>query len=125
MAEGWLKYYGKKYLEVYSAGLKATEVSPFAKKAMSEAVVEIPQNTSKTIADLEQKSFDFVICFDREAFEQCPELEGNPEKELFETPDPSKEEGDDMTRLRVYRAVCNSVEDKCLEFVQKHFNFPF
>lgn len=122
MAEGWLKYYGKDKSEVVSAGLKAGEVSPFARKAMSEAVMDISRQTSLCVDKVGEQVFDFVICFDKNAMDECPDLLGDPQKVLYQVPDPAKEQGDDMTKLRVYRAVCNAVEDYCFDFIQNYVN---
>lgn len=120
MAEAWLKYYGKNNIEVISAGDKPSPVSPLARKAMSEAVLDIAKYQSKSMEEFTDVSFDFVICFDRMAYDMCPGFKGDPEKILYEVADPTQEQGDDMERLRVYRAVCDAVEDYCFVFTQKY-----
>ncbi|MBI9059021.1 hypothetical protein L3049_17395 [Labilibaculum sp. DW002] len=121
MAEKWLKYYGKKHLEVVSAGLEKGIINVMAQKAMAEAVMDIPEYKAKSISAFQDTNFDFVLCFDAKVKENMIELNGNPEVLLFELPDPAKVEGDKEVRQQAYNAICNAVEDICFGFVQDRF----
>ncbi|MBN2596468.1 hypothetical protein [Labilibaculum sp.] len=121
MAEKWLNYYGKRHIEVCSAGLKKGSIHLLAQKAMAEAIMDIPEYKSKVVAELDQNSFDFVLCFDKEVENNVPALDGNPKILLFELPDPADVEGEESVRLQAYNAVCNAVDDICFSFVQDNF----
>jgi len=121
MAEKWLNYYGKKHINVWSAGLSKGKINVMAQKAMAEAVMDIPEYKSKCLSDLDEKGFDFVLCFDKNLSDKLPELIGNPEIKIFDLPDPAKVEGEENVKLQAYNAVCNAVDDACFVFVQEHF----
>jgi protein-tyrosine-phosphatase len=121
MAERWLKYYGKRHLEVYSAGLQKGEINVLAQKAMAEAVMDIPEYQSKNIDELSSDCFDYVLYFDENLGEKLPEFKGKPEIVSFPVPDPAKVEGEEKVRLQAYHAVCNTIDDACFVFVQERF----
>lgn len=121
MAEKWLKYYGKKHLEVVSAGVEKGIINVMAQKAMAEAVMDIPEYKAKSISAFKDISFDFVLCFDTEVKENMPDLIGEPEVLLFELPNPALVEGDKDVKQQAYNAICNVVEDTCFGFVQDRF----
>lgn len=121
MAEKWLKYYGKKHLEVWSAGLERGIINVLTQKVMAEAVMDIPEYKSKTVLELEQNTFDFVLCFDQKIESSLPVLNGNPEILLYELPNPADVDGEENVKLQAYNAVCNAVDDICFSFVQEHF----
>nr|WP_320119930.1 hypothetical protein [uncultured Marinifilum sp.] len=121
MAEKWLNYYGKKHLKVFSAGVNKGNISILAQKAMAEAVMDIPEYKSKLLSDLNENTFDFVLCFDKEFSEKLPEIKGNPEVKVFDVPNPAKVEGEENVKLQAYAAVCNAIDDACFVFVQERF----
>lgn len=121
MAEKWLKYYGKKHIEVWSAGLEKGFIHVMAQKAMAEAVMDIPEYKSKAIGELKELAFDFVLCFDKKLESSVPAIKGDPEIFLLELPDPQSIKGDDNVRQQAYNSVCNAVDDICFGFVQEKF----
>ncbi|RUT72957.1 hypothetical protein [Ancylomarina longa] len=121
MAEKWFKYYGKNHLKVWSGGLEKGNIQLLAQKAMTEAVMDIPDYKAKLFSELEEDKFDFVICFDKSIVDELPKFSGTPEIVSFDTPDPSEVEGEELVRLQAYNAVCNVIEDLCFAFVQEKF----
>jgi len=121
MAEKWFKYYGKNHLMVWSGGVEKGKIQILAQKAMTEAVMDIPDFKAKLFADLEQELFDYVICFDKSMIHEMPTFKGNPEMVTFDIPDPAIVEGEENIRLQAYNSVCNAIEDLCFGFVQERF----
>lgn len=121
MAEKWLKYYGKKHLEVWSAGLQKGSINVLAQKAMAEAIMDIPEYKSKAVSELKENTFDFVLCFDKEVHQNIPSFSGGPVILLYELPNPAKVEGEENVKLQAYNAVCNAIDDICFGFVQDNF----
>jgi protein-tyrosine-phosphatase len=121
MAEKWLNYYGKRHIKVWSAGLKKGSIRVMAQKAMAEAVMDIPEYKSKTLGELPETTFDFVLYFDEELENRIPSFEGNPEILGFDLPDPAKIEGEENVKQQAYHAVCNAIDDICFSFVQDRF----
>ncbi|NOU62199.1 hypothetical protein [Marinifilum caeruleilacunae] len=121
MAEKWLNYYGKKHLKVWSAGVEKGTINVLAQKAMAEAVMDIPEYKAKSINDLEENTFDYVLCFDQEFSDRLPVFKGQPEVKVFDVPNPALVEGEEKVKLQAYNAVCNAIDDACFVFVQERF----
>ncbi|WP_372751844.1 hypothetical protein [Labilibaculum sp.] len=121
MAEKWLNYYGKKHLKVWSAGLEKGRIQVMAQKAMAEAVMDIPEYKSKTISEISEKAFDFVLYLDKELENRIPTFECDPEIVGFDLPNPAKLEGEENVKQQAYHAVCNAIDDICFSFVQDRF----
>jgi arsenate reductase len=76
MAEGWACALKGAVLEPYSAGLEARGLDPRAVKVMAEVGVDISGQKSKTLADLKQLAFDYVVTLCGAAHESCPVFPG-------------------------------------------------
>ena len=72
MAEGIAKKFT--CFQAFSAGTKKSVLDPYAVKVMSEIKIDISDQFSKTVNELEDKDFeyDFTLCSDAE--ENCPIL---------------------------------------------------
>ena len=72
MAEGLLRdLYGDRY-EVYSAGVKATQVDQRAVKVMKEIGIDISRQHSKRIDEYRSVLFDLAVTVCDKAKEACP-----------------------------------------------------
>jgi arsenate reductase len=72
MAEGWTRHLLGDKWEPYSAGVEPTRVDPYAIKVMAEAGVNISSHHAKSIRDVQDVEFDYVITVCDQAREQCP-----------------------------------------------------
>ena len=72
MAEGWTRKLKSDTFEPYSAGIAARGLDPLAVKAMAEAGVDISGQRSKTVDDLDDVPFDYVVTVCGHASESCP-----------------------------------------------------
>lgn len=111
MAEGLLRArYGDRF-DVYSAGTEQTEVRPQAIQVMREIGLDISDHYSKTVDDLDDRSFDYVITVCDAARENCPYVPAR-EKNLHQSfEDPSAATGTDEEKLAVFRRVCKQITD--------------
>jgi arsenate reductase len=76
MAEGILKsLYNSKY-EVYSAGMKPTQINPLTIKVMEEIGIDISKQNSKSIEKYRTQLFDIVVTVCNNAKETCPFFPG-------------------------------------------------
>ncbi len=107
MAEGWTRRLKGDLIEPYSAGVKATTLDPRAVRAMQEAGVDISGQRSKTVGELEERNFDYVITLCDHARETCP---------LFPGKTPILHEGfDDPPRL----AASAGSEEEAMEHYRR------
>jgi len=72
MAEGWARHLKRDAIEPYSAGIEKHGLNPNAVRVMAEAGVDIAGHKSKTLDDLKDVEFDFVVTVCGHAHETCP-----------------------------------------------------
>ena len=76
MAEGWAKALKGDRIEAFSAGIETHGLNPRAVKVMAEAGVDISEHVSKTVEDLGDIEFDYVVTVCGHAHETCPVFPG-------------------------------------------------
>jgi arsenate reductase len=111
MAEGLLRAgYGHRF-EVSSAGTERAEVRPQAIKVMQEIGIDISGHYSKTIDDLEDRSFDYVVTVCDRARENCPYMAAERKNLHQSFEDPSAAAGTDEEKLAVFRRVREAIAE--------------
>lgn len=118
MAEGWTRHLYGSSIEAYSAGLAAHGLNQKAVLVMKEAGIDISNQRSKTLNDLEGISFDLVVTVCGHADENCPVFPGPVKKYHAGFDDPPKLEKTAATEeeaLAHYRRV----RDDIREFIKK------
>ena len=80
MAEGWTRHLQHDAIEPYSAGIVAQGLNPHAVRVMQEVGVDISRQSSKTLADLGEIAFDYVITVCSDADRNCPVFPGRAVK---------------------------------------------
>ena len=112
MAEGFLKSFNQN-LEVFSGGtIPASEVNPFAVKAMLEIGIDISGGTPENVSKFTNMQFDFVITVCDNANETCPVFTGKVLNRLhigFE--DPADAQGSEDEVMPVYRRVRDEIRE--------------
>jgi arsenate reductase len=76
MAEGWAKALKSDRIEAFSAGIETHGLNPRAVKVMAEAGVDISGHVSKTVEELGDIEFDYVVTVCGHAHETCPAFPG-------------------------------------------------
>lgn len=112
MAEGWARRLRGDRIEAYSAGIEKHGMNPHAVKVMSEAGVDITQQTSKTVAELGPVHFDYVVTVCGHANEHCPVFPGKAKVVHVGFDDPPKLSAglpDGEAKLAVYRRVRDEI----------------
>jgi arsenate reductase len=110
MAEGLLNtMYNEKY-QAYSAGIKATNVNPYAIEVMKEIGIDLSKQYSKNITDFKEMKFDIVVTVCDNAKESCPFFPGK--KTIHKSfKDPTVYEGDIEDTLAVFRKTREEIKD--------------
>jgi len=120
MAEGWLRYYSGDAAVVYSAGIEAHGLNRYAIKVMMDAVIDISGHRSKTVEDLPEMEFDYIITVCDSAKENCPYFPGNAVRIHHSFPDPASGTGTEEEILELFAEVRDSIEDFCFDFVNEN-----
>ena len=119
MAEGWMRYYTKNYAEVTSAGVVASPLDLNAAHAMSQAIIDISKQTSKTLESVVNETYDFVlfvftpINLKAFSFNGAPQIVVKPF--LRPISGASKKETDAN-----YAKIQDEIENYCFDFVHQY-----
>jgi arsenate reductase (thioredoxin) len=126
MAEGWMRHFWQDEFDVFSAGIEAHGINPRAAKVMDEVGINIADHRSKTIDDLPEREFDYVITVCDHASKTCPNLPGRLARIHVAFDDPPKLARGAQTEeeeLQPYRRV----RDEIAEFIgglDNYLNLP-
>jgi protein-tyrosine-phosphatase len=107
MAENILRFLHGRRIFVQSAGVRASEIDPFAIEAMDEIGIDIARHRSRSIDQLDDDYFDLVISLSPEAQHRAVELTrtSSCQIEFWPVPDPSLVDGSREVQLDAYRAL--------------------
>jgi arsenate reductase len=120
MAEGWIRYYGGGDIQVFSAGIEAHGLNKYAVMVMADAMIDISNHKSKTVDDLPDIIFDYIITVCDEAKEKCPFFPGKAVRLHKSFPDPALFNGSEEEILKKFSEVRDAIEDYCFDFVHTH-----
>lgn len=114
MAEGWCRKYWSDEFEVFSAGIKKHGMNERAIKVMKEAGVDISNHYSKTVDELPNVRFDYVVTVCDAAKEDCPYFPGGKfiHVSFQDPPALTKDMIDEEDILEVYRRVRDEIKVK-------------
>ena len=111
MAEGWCRHIRGDAFDVYSAGVERHGMNERAIQVMSEAGVDISNHSSKTVEEMPDISFDYVVTVCGHAHEYCPVFPGGNIVHIgFQDP-PKLAEGlsDEEQIINIYRQVRDEI----------------
>ena len=120
MAEGYLRYFGGKKAEIYSAGLEAHGLNPNSVIVMKEDGIDISKHTSNAIDEYKDIKFDMVITVCDNSVEECPYFPTKAVKFHHDFPDPAKCNGTPEEVLKEFRKVRDMVKTYCKTFVEEN-----
>lgn len=111
MAEGLFRaLHGDKY-EVFSAGTAPSHVNPFAIEAMQGIGIDISAHRSKSIDELLDMSFDYIVTVCDHAKENCPYVPGGKNRLHQSFQDPAALRGTDEEMLRAFESVRDEIRN--------------
>ncbi len=90
MAEGWARTLRGDAIEPHSAGIVSSGLNPSAVKVMAEAGVPIERQSSKSVGDVRDIPFDYVVTVCSEADAVCPSFPGGAKVVHVPFDDPPK-----------------------------------
>jgi len=117
MAEGLLRHLAGDRFEVASAGVSPTQVRSEAITAMREIGIDISRHHSKSVDGFTGQNFDYVITVCDNANEQCPVFPANTKRIHWSFEDPAAVDGDEQTRLTVFRRVRDEILHRLRLFI--------
>jgi arsenate reductase len=118
IAEGIMKAIYGGFFEVFSAGTEPSTVNPYAVKVLKEIGIDISNNRSKTIEELEKKEFDYVVTLCDSAKENCPVFTNAGKRIHKSFKDPSDFKGSEDEILLGFRLI----RDEIRNWIEETFN---
>jgi arsenate reductase len=114
MAEGLAKHFLSNKITAFSAGIEKHGLNKMAVKVMNEIGIDISNNQSKTINELSENSFDFVITLCGHAHETCPFFPAKTKilhQGFDDPPFLTKELTNEKEILNIYRRVRDEIKN--------------
>tara|TARA_B100000780_G_scaffold231870_1_gene171739 strand:- start:310 stop:729 length:420 start_codon:yes stop_codon:yes gene_type:complete len=123
IAEGFMNYFWKEKLKVYSAGIETHGVNPRAVKTMKNVGIDISNHTSNLISEYGKIDFDYILTVCDHAAENCPIFYGSALVKLHHNfTDPSKLKGTEKEIEAAFEATRLEIKNYCEKFSLKYFN---
>lgn len=120
MAEGILKYFADDKFEVFSAGIKPTQIDPLAIKVMAEKDVDILSQRSKSVQEYSGQKFDYVVTVCNNAEKTCPIFPGQYKKIHWDIEDLADIKGSEGEKLNFFKKIRDEIKTRCLCFMNKY-----
>ncbi len=118
MAEGLMKSLGSGKWDVQSGGTFSSFVHPLATQVMKEISIDISQQTSKSMDQFVNQTFDYVITLCDEAAISCPAFPGKGKRLHWPLEDPAAAVGSMEERLAVFRRIRGEIKTKIEELLR-------
>ncbi len=112
MAEGLLRHFYDDKYEVFSAGLKPTNVNPNSIEVMKEIDIDISTQLSNSVNEFINQTFDIIITVCDNAKESCPTFPGKTQRLHWSFCDPAEATGSEDEILSVFRKVRDEIKEK-------------
>lgn len=119
MAEGFLRHLAGDKFEVFSAGVKPTQVNPLAVKVMAEERVDISKHRSKSAMEFLGQTFDYVVTVFDNAKQTCPVFPGQYEKIHWSLEDPAEATGTEEEKLLIFRKVRDEIGRRLKDWIKR------
>lgn len=110
MAEGLAKNILGADYQIQSAGSKPSHVNPYAIKALAELNIDITQQQSKSVENINPESVDIVITLCAE--EVCPVFLGKATKLHWALTDPANPSLSDEEQMNLFRQIRDQIKGR-------------
>ena len=118
MAEGLLNKFGSGKWKAWSGGVFPSYVHPLAIRVMGETKIDISRQTSKSMDQFLNETFDYIITLCDEAAQSCPAFPGQGKRLHWPLEDPAAAIGTVEERLVVFRRIRDEIKTKIEEFLK-------
>lgn len=122
MAEGWARHLGGDKVEVYSAGIEAHGLNPYAVAAMKAAGVDISHHKSELIDLQLLNTADYVITLCGDANDRCPVTPPHVNRLHWGFEDPAKATGSDEEVTAKFHEVRDAIKNSIAKFLEEEMN---
>jgi arsenate reductase (thioredoxin) len=114
-----LRALGEEKFEVCSAGIAPRGIDPYTIRVLTEVGIDLKDERSKHVDEFAGQVFDYVITVCDEAPRNCPVFPGPATRLHWSVADPAAFEGDDSSKLAVFRETLRDLQARVLEFIRR------
>jgi arsenate reductase len=118
IAEALLARFGGADFDALSAGTRPRRVHPLAVRALAEVGIDWHAARAKSVTELVDRRFDYVITLSNSAREECPTLTGPHSSLHWHLEDPSTIEGSEERRMDAFRATRTELTTRLRPFIE-------
>ena len=118
IAEALLARFGGPDFDALSAGTRPRRVHPLAVRVLAEVGIDWHAARAKSVTELVDRRFDYVITLSNSAREECPTLTGPHSSLHWHLEDPSTIEGSEDRRLEAFRATRTELTTRLRPFIE-------
>jgi arsenate reductase (thioredoxin) len=118
IAEALLARFGGRDFDAVSAGTRPRRVHPLAVRVLAEVGIDWHAARAKSVTELVDRRFDYVITLSNSAREECPSLSGPHSSLHWHLEDPSTIEGSEDRRLEAFRATRTELTTRLRPFIE-------
>jgi arsenate reductase (thioredoxin) len=118
IAEALLARFGGRDFDAFSAGTRPRRVHPLAVRALAEVGIDWHAARAKSVTELVDRRFDYVITLSNSAREECPSLSGPHSSLHWHLEDPSTIDGSEDRRLEAFRATRTELTTRLRPFIE-------
>jgi arsenate reductase len=118
IAEALLVRFGGPDFDALSAGTRPRRVHPLAVRALAEVGIDWHAARAKSVTELIDRRFDYVITLSYSAREECPTLTGPHSSLHWHLEDPSTIEGSEERRMEAFRATRTELTTRLRPFIE-------
>ena len=117
LAEALLRHVGGAAYAAFSAGTHPAGVHPLAERVLDDAGIDRLGLRSKSIDEIVDEPFDYVITLCDDARAICPVFPGADQSLHWGYKDPASVEGSDAERLAAFERVFTQLGERVRQFV--------
>jgi arsenate reductase len=118
IAEALLRRFGSSDFEAMSAGTQPKSVHPLAVQVLAEIGIDWHGARAKSVQEMLDRRFDYVITLSNTAREACPALPGPHGALHWHLEDPAAVEGTTDERLEAFRATRTELSVRLRPFIE-------
>lgn len=118
MAEALLGHFGGEDFEAQSGGTQPKVVHPLAVQVLAEIGIDWRRARAKSVLELLDRRFDYVITLSNSAREACPTFAGPHGALHWHLEDPAAAEGSTDARLQAFRATRMELSVRLRPFIE-------
>jgi arsenate reductase len=118
IAEALLDHYGGDDFEALSAGTQPKSVHPMAVQVLAEMGIDWRGARAKSVEEMLDRRFDYVITLSNSAREACPTLRGPHGALHWHLDDPAAVAGSAEERLEAFRATRTELSVRLRPFIE-------